>query len=151
SLAVDSSFGGGGFTNEYVVKIGKNDFEKANQVLIEQSISELDSIDKDYYLFSFTDTELRDIVAHSDEWNKFDFLLAQKLLKERGNEIDQHELETIKQQRIDELSQPEKPQHTAVIAGYILAVLGGIFGLFIGWYLSTHKKTLPNGERVHNY
>lgn len=53
SSSLDSSFGGGGFTNEYVVKLRKEDFEKANQVLIEDSISDLDSIDKDYYLFSF--------------------------------------------------------------------------------------------------
>lgn len=151
SSSLDSSFGGGGFTNEYVVKLQKDDFEKANAVLIEHSIADLDSIGDDYYLFSFSDDELRDVIAHNDEWSRFDSMLAQKLLKDRGHEIDQNELRILKQQRIEELSQPEKPQTTAIIAGYILAVLGGLVGIFIGWYLSSQKKTLPNGDRVFSY
>lgn len=26
-----------------------------------------------------------------------------------------------------------------------------MLGIFIGWFLTTYKKTLPNGERVYEY
>jgi len=135
----------------FAVKLPADDFEKANRILIEDSVSSLDAIDSDYYLFSFSDDELREIVAHRDEWNAFDFLLAQKLLKERGHEINQDELDKLRQNRIAELSKPEPKQTGAVIAGYIMAVLGGLIGIVIGWYLSTYKRTLPNGDRVYHY
>ena len=38
-----------------------------------------------------------------------------------------------------------------MIAGYVLAALGGIVGVFIGHHLNTTKKTLPNGQRVYIY
>lgn len=151
SSSLDASFGGGGFTNEYVVKLRKGDFEKANQVLIEDSISDLDSIDKEYYLFSFTDDELRDIIAHEDEWNKFDFLLAQKLLRERGIEIGAKELETLRENRLKELAEPEKTDKLALALGYLFALMGGFFGILIGWHIKSNEKTLPNGDRVYTY
>lgn len=151
SSSLDSSFGGGGFTNEYVVKLRKDDFGKANQALIEDSISDLDSIDEDYYLFSFTDDELRDIIAHEDEWNKFDFLLAQKLLKDRGVEIREQEIEALRQSRLRELAKPEKTDRLALALGYLFSLLGGFIGILIGWYIKSNKKTLPNGDRVYTY
>lgn len=151
SSSLDSTFGTNTFDNNYAVKICQADFERANQALIEDSIADLDNIGKDYYLFSFTDDELREILAHRDEWNAFDYLLAQKLLKQRGVAISQDELEALKQERITALSRPEPRQAVWIVAGYIMAVLGGWLGIIIGWYLSTHKKTLPNGERIHAY
>jgi hypothetical protein len=149
--SLDSNFGSHAFENNYAVKLRQHDFENANRILIEDSISDLDSIDKDYYLFGFTDEELREVIAHSDEWNPFDFLLAQKLLKERGHEIKQEEVEAIKERRIMELSQPEPSQTLSIFAGYFFAIVGGLFGILIGWFLSSHKKTLPNGDRVYAY
>lgn len=142
---------GTSYDAEFAVKLRAEDFEKANQVLIEDTVSDLDAIDKDYYLFSFSDVELRDVVAHRDEWNAFDFLLAQKLLKDRGHEIDQDELDQLKRERLAELSKPEPRQTGAIIAGYVMAFLGGLLGIVIGWYLSTYKRTLPNGDRVYHY
>lgn len=149
--SLDSSFGGSGLGSDYAVKLRQADFEKANHILIEDSIADLDSIDKDYYLISFTDDELRDVLAHRDEWSTFDFLLAQKLLKERGSEVNQETLDQLKQQRIAELSRPEPRQTGAIVSGYVLALLGGLVAIVIGGYLFTHKKTFPNGERVLVY
>ncbi len=142
---------GTSYEADFAVKLHAEDFEKANQILLEDSVGDLDAIDRDYYLFSFSDEELRDIVAHRDEWNPFDFLLAQKLLKERGHEINQDQLNELRQQRIAELSKPEPKQIGAIVAGYIMAVLGGVLGIVIGGYLTTYKRTLPNGDRVYHY
>jgi len=49
------------------------------------------------------------------------------------------------------MTKPEGSQKVWIIAGYILALLGGLIGLFIGLQLLTYKKTLPNGDIVHVY
>jgi hypothetical protein len=151
SPSLDSNFGNNSFSKEFRVKLKNQDFEKATKLLQDESEVELNNIDKNYYLLSFNDEELIEVITKRDEWNQFDFLLAQKLLKERGKEITPEKIEEIKQKRIEELSKPEASQRPYIIAGYIFAFLGGLLGIFIGWFLSTHKKTLPNGIRVYSY
>ena len=139
------------FGKEYCVKIKKNDFEKANDILREKAKTEINEIQDDYYLFSFSNKELIDVIEKSDEWNKFDVELAHKLLKKRGNEITSEEINELKKQRIIELSKPEQGQTVYIIIGYICAFLGGLLGIFIGWHLLTYKKTLPNGNQIYAY
>jgi len=73
--------------------------------------AEINEVEKDYYLLSFSDEELIDVIAKSDEWNKFDVELAQKILKEKGKEVTEQQITQIKQQRIEELSKPEEGQN----------------------------------------
>jgi hypothetical protein len=151
SLSFDPTFANNGFGKEFCIKLKQSDFEKANALLIEKAEGESIEIEKDYYLLSFTDKELLELIAASDEWSQFDVTLAKRLLKERGKEITPDEIEKIKSKRIEELSKPEEGQTTYIIIGYITAVLGGFLGMFIGWHLVTYKKTLPNGDRIYAY
>ena len=102
-------------------------------------------------MFDFTNEELYDILLKSDEWNKFDYILAQKILKEREKPIDEDLIESLKKQRIEELARPEGNQKPWIIAGYLFALLGGFLGIIIGYFLWTSKKTLPNGQKVYSY
>jgi hypothetical protein len=151
SSSFDPSFANNVLAKEYRIKLKKQDFERANNLLEQISMDQIDSVDKDYYLFGFTDLELIEIITKRDEWGQFDFLLAQKLLKERGKEINPELVELLKKQRIAELAKPEENQKGWIYAGYIMAFLSGFLGFFIGWHLLTHKKTLPNGDRVYSY
>ncbi len=151
SLSFDPTFANNGFGKEFCVKLKKNDFEKGNAFLNEKAEKEIVEIDKDYYLLSFTDEELFELIAASDEWSPFDVSLAEKLLKERGKEVTSEEIEKIKTNRIVELSKPEESQRIYIIMGYITSILGGFLGVFIGWHLLTFKKTLPNGNRIYAY
>jgi len=143
---------------EYAVKIKSEDFEKVNELLKKNEETNTAEIDKDYYLFSFTDDELMDVVTKADEWSAFDVVLARKLLAERGKEISEQKIATIQEQRIEELKKPEASQLTWIIVGYLMALSGAFLlvytsaiGIFIGWHLSSYKKTLPDGERVYGY
>ncbi len=151
SLSFDPTFANNGFGKEFCIKLRQNDFEKANAFLMEKAEKETFEIDKDYYLLSFTDKELFELIAAYDEWSAFDVSLAKRLLKERGKEITLDEIEKIKTDRIVELSKPEESQRIYIIIGYVTAFLGGFLGIFIGWHLLTFKKTLPNGNRIHAY
>ncbi|BAU55462.1 hypothetical protein [Mucilaginibacter gotjawali] len=142
----------------YAVKIKSEDFETVNELLKQNEEANTDEVEKDYYLFSFTDDELMEVVTKADEWSAFDVVLARKLLAERGKEISEQKIATIQGERIEELKKPEESQLTWIIIGYVIA-LGGVIlpffvsaiGVFIGWHLSSYKKTLPDGERVFGY
>jgi len=136
---------------DYCVKIKGEDFERADQLLQQYEERNIEGIGKDYYLFGFTDVELTGIMIRPEEWSTFDYVLARKILNERGNNISDGDIARLKKARIDELKTPYSPQTFWLIAGYMLALGGGILGFFIGWHLSTYKKTLPDGERVYGY
>ncbi len=136
---------------DYAVKIKSEDFEKVTQLRKEYEEQNLDGIEKDYYLFSFTDDELMEVLTKADEWSTFDVVLARKLLTERGKNITDADIRSINDKRIEDLKAPETGQSTWIIIGYICALMGGVLGLFIGWHLKSYKKTLPTGEKVYGY
>ncbi|MFD1818209.1 hypothetical protein SAMN04515674_10994 [Pseudarcicella hirudinis] len=136
---------------EFIIKISQSDFLKANELLAEKAEHEIQEVDKNHYLFEFSDEELFDLISKPDEWSEFDYQLAKKILADRGQTINEDFLKHLNAVRIDSLSQPEKRQSGAVRAGYLFALLGGLIGLAIGWNLYTSKKTLPDGKSVFTY
>ena len=81
---VDVTFSGNTLQNEIEIQIKQSDFNKAENILEKNAEDLIEQIDKDYYLFEFTNEELYEVILKSDEWNSFDYTLAQKLLKQRG-------------------------------------------------------------------
>ena len=148
---VDITFSGSTLLNEYEIKIDASNFEKAEAVLEKDAESLLEKMDQDYYLLSFTDEELYEVLIKSDEWSIFDYKLAQKILTNRGKTIDHEVLASLKKERLNILSKPEENQRPWIIAGYLFSFLGGGIGIVIGYSLWTSKKTLPNGERIYSY
>jgi len=149
--SLDSNFSGSSFNNEFEIKIKETDFEKANHLLEEIAENQINQVVSDYYLFSFSDEELYDIILKQDEWNEFDYSLSKKILADRGKSIDLDLLKSLKRQRLEDLAKPEENQKIWIISGYIFALLGGLLGIIIGFVLMTSKKTLPNGKLVYSY
>jgi hypothetical protein len=87
------------------LKVRATDLDKAHRALEEHYEHQLKDVDTDYYLFSFTDAELLDIVAKPDEWGHFDYVLARELLAERGLPIPDETIKQMKQQRLRQLAQ----------------------------------------------
>ncbi len=148
---VDVTFSGSTLLNEYEIQIKQEDFKKAEEILQENAGDILEQVEKDYYLFDFADEELYEILLKSDEWSAFDYTLAQRILEDRGKTIDKSLLNSLKNQRLEDLAKPEGNQKSWIIGGYIFAILGGLLGLIIGYSIWTSKKTLPNGEKVFSY
>ncbi|WP_025143978.1 hypothetical protein [Pedobacter jeongneungensis] len=147
----DVSFANNEINKDFRIKLKPVDFERADTLLLQLAEKDLADIDPGYYIFDFSSEELKEIIEKQDEWSSLDFLLAKKILKERGVEVNVNEIQTLKAKRIEALAKPEKSPQLLIIAGYILAVIGGLIAIIIGAYLRTHKKTLPNGERVFGY
>lgn len=138
-------------SKEYAVKIKADYFTRVTELLNKSEAADINGVEKDYYLFDFTDEELMEILAKGDEWSSFDYQLARKLLTERGVEVNDKTIADLKNKRLEELKAPEPSQSSWIVVGYIFALAGGLLGIFIGWYLATGKKTLPDGNRVYQY
>ncbi|UOR05003.1 hypothetical protein MUN82_18955 [Hymenobacter aerilatus] len=151
SLAFDPTFANNEQNKEFRIKLKKQDFEAANVLQENMYSSVVDSVDESHYLFTFTNQELYEVITKSDEWSKLDYLLAQKILSNRGELVNDALIQSLKEIRMNELAKPEESSMSWIFIGYIFALAGGFIGLFIGWHLFHHKKTLPNGERIYGY
>ncbi|HEX6170030.1 MAG TPA: hypothetical protein VFZ33_10070 [Chitinophagaceae bacterium] len=148
---LDRAFIGENLEKKFFLKIRSSDFTKANQVLDARILQNITALEKDYYLFSFTNDELIEILRKPDEWSRQDFLIARKILDERGEHISEDVINDLKSKRINELGREESEPIFSIMAGYILALLVGIVGLFFGLAFMTAKKNIPNGKKVFTY
>jgi hypothetical protein len=149
--AIDLPSGGAELEDKVEVKLKPEDFEVVDKLLSNEAIQDIDEVDKDYYLFEFSDEELTDIVINFDEWSTSDYNLAQKILKERGKEIPKEKVDEYREKKLELLRKPVAGSKGWLVVGYIFAVLGGIIGIFMGWSIITSRKTLPNGEVLFVY
>lgn len=151
SPQVGSSVMGGDMLKECEVQLKPEQFEAADKLLENYAANLFNNLPEDYYLLTFTDEELQDVVLKHDEWSEFDYMLARKLLAERGKQIDDSQIKAMRQERIADLAKPEKVHAGWIVAGYVFALLGGFFGVITGYVLYSAKKTLPDGSVVPTY
>lgn len=57
----------------------------------------------DYYLHSFSDDELKNILKKPDKWNELGYYWVNKTLNERDTKITEETLKKVKTERIKEL------------------------------------------------
>jgi hypothetical protein len=127
------------------------DFPKIESLLDKEMKITLDQVDKDHYLFEFSDEELTEIIVKPNEWSNYDYKVAELILNDRGISVSPKLIDNIKKQMYNELSQKESYSSTWIIMGYLTAFLGGLLGFAIGLNLWFMKKKLPNGEKVYVY
>lgn len=151
SLAVDVTFSGSTVNNQIELKILQSDFNQARKILEKLMESDLEQMEKDHYLFGFTDEELLDVLKKSDEWSEFDVSASRKILETRGEEISDKDIEGFNTNRLEELSKPESSPKLWIGLGYLFSFAGGFLGMIIGYFLMSQKRTLPNGEKVPTY
>lgn len=152
SPTVDTTFiGGTGLDDKIAIKISTYDFEKLDIILNKIATENINLIDKDHYLYDFTNEELYDILENFNEWSNTDFVFAQAILKERGINITDKQINELKHKKIIKLSQPEKGNKGWLIFGFISAIFGGPLGIFIGYHHFIFKKRTPTGVKVYAY
>jgi hypothetical protein len=146
----DKVFVGDGMEMETLLKIPSDYFSKANRIIDKKITEQISQLEDDYYLFTFTDMELMDIIRQPYEWSNQDVIIARHLLNQRGYDISEKLVELTKAEKLSELAQPEKISWEWIVTGYI-ASLFGIFGLIGGLVILNSKKLLPDGNKVVTY
>lgn len=139
------------YDRPFHLKIKGSDFNKANVILDTHILQNLSEIESDYYLYSFSDEKLLEIIAKPDEWNNQDIVLAKKILNDRGLPVSPEHVEANKLKRINQLEKPDSEGHMFIIPGYLLALFFGLLGVFFGLLLMNSTKTLPDGRKVSIY
>ena len=148
---VDPLLSGGGPAYAYEVKIPANQFETANRILREKIQINLNEIDPDYYLFTFDDNELIEILKEPDEWGRLDFVIARKILETHGIGFSNEELDAFWNTKMQKLAQPAKASSLGKWGGYSLCVFFCFIGIVTGLVYWQSTKTLPNGNRYYIY
>ncbi|SFM80333.1 hypothetical protein SAMN05428949_0850 [Chitinophaga sp. YR627] len=148
---LDTTFIGQQFDPPYRVKIPADMFTKA-EALVRNSVAiNLEGVEPDYYLLSFTREELLEVVEKKDEWGNYDYALALHLLKDKGVVLTENDLQQIDKRRVSILSKPEEGNRFWIFIGYFSAAFGGALGMFIGVFMLRTQKTLPDGTRVYAF
>ncbi|MFT6982435.1 MAG: hypothetical protein ACJAUD_001202 [Crocinitomicaceae bacterium] len=145
------AYGGASVTSNYDIIIRTEDKTKAEEIVTKIAAEFLSNIDPEHYLFSYTDEELLDILAHRHDWNEIDLLLSEKILNDRGVSIDPQKIVVANEKRFEELAIPKKAAEGWIIGGYLFALLGGLIGLSIAYFVIIAKRKLPDGSKVYYY
>lgn len=142
---------GGDTNNYYELRISPGEFERVTSLILSNTTVNLEELEKDHYLFSFTDKELYNIIANPDDWGRQDYLVAVELLKQRGDEYTPEELQKLRHSKMERLAVPEKTTGDWIVLGYVFAILGGLIAIVWGYTLWNFTKLLPDGRRVFMY
>ena len=151
------------------IKLLPEDFNKGHSCLEEYYRPAVENVEPDYYLFSFTDKELYDLLRKPDEWGYLDFQLARKILNDRGFLVDDFSIQKLREERNKVLARPERSGLFLYLVAYffmlcgLLYVLSPLFNffdytfcstvvsIFIGRHIGRTRKVLPDGQRVLYY
>lgn len=136
---------------EMRIKILSSHFDEVRRIESEELKPLLDNVESDYYLFSFKDSELQDVIKNNTEWSLFDVLLAEKILLENDSKVTPTEIELLKNEIFNELTTEKKLDIFQLIITYSITILLPFVGLIFGYFYMTHKQTLPNGEQKYVY
>ncbi|MBN4070896.1 hypothetical protein JYT72_00170 [Crocinitomix catalasitica] len=147
---VDITFVGSS-PSEIQLLIHKESFSQVNHVLEKEAENSIDKLPDDYYLFAFSDMELVEILEKPDEWSVFDFVLAKKLLRDRGQEVNLEKITELNQKRMEELETGRIAGGAYLFFGYLFAFAGGLFGIAMGYFLYKQKTNLPDGRKSWTY
>lgn len=146
---LDHNIIGRRYEDTITLKIPGESFNQADRLI--RADTAIIEPEPDYYLYSFSDEELKEVIFKKDEWGDYDYALALQLLEQRGISISEQELTSFNQQRVHQLAVSEPGKTIWIAVGYLSAFLGGLLGIFIGGFFARSRKTLPNGERVFSF
>ena len=129
----------------------EEDSERVDQLIEETADKELDTVEKDYFIFSFNNDELREVLIKAEEWSALDLALAHKLLRERGEPFDKEEISRLRDERAIELAKPKSASISSLVVAYLGAVFLQIIPIVAGIIYLTSKKDDLAGNRVPVY
>jgi hypothetical protein len=146
--AFDASFAYNQVTRQYTLSLSPAEFDRAQALLTQWAEEEAKHVDPDHYLLTFTVDELYDVLRHPADWDLLDVKIATRLLRERGHPITEADLSQMRAQEFSQLAAVEPVGTVWLINGYLFALMGGAFGILIGYMLWSAQKTLPDGTKV---
>ncbi len=166
---LDSTIVGTTSDSEIVIKLNRQEFNKAHEYFEGYYEEEINNIDNSYFLFEMSNSELYEILSKPDEWGYLNYKLAQRILTTRNQNINEEDLRKLKENRNDELGKPEKADIVLYVISYLfistaflsfispifiysdLSFLFVLISFFVSRHIAKNKKILPDGQLVYSY
>ncbi|QEE49727.1 hypothetical protein FUA48_09060 [Flavobacterium alkalisoli] len=136
---------------EFEIKVMASDYNSASQLVKESTEKMIEKVTSDYCLYSFSQKQLYDVLLNEDVWSDFDYLLAKKILNEKGLPTDSDSISRLREEKKKDTAKPESSQILHIMGGYILALMGGVAGIVIGFLMWNSQRQMPNGITVFSY
>lgn len=96
--------------------------------------------------------ELIDIYINPDAYQPAFVNLAYAELTKRGLDLQEYaKLKAANVQTHLESFKEKKGDELFITLGFVIALLGGIFGIVIGYIYSQSRQLTPSGEKLHVY
>lgn len=150
-MGFDPSFANNVMYQAWVLKLPPDRFEELRKDLEDAYGQEDVQLPPDHYLREFSVEELLEVIAKADEWSEFDVVVARQMLDERGAGLNDAQVEAMRAQRRAALALPSPADGSMIAAAYLLALLGGVLGVVLGWILMNSTKTTAFGDNVAHY
>ena len=100
------------------------------------------------YLETFTPKELMEVVINPEDWHPADVKQAKQILKQKG--VTKRDIAEYKKRLEEKAKNGERANMGVLALGFVSALLGGILGILIGYYLMTSKRNV-GGKQVMHY
>lgn len=136
--------------NAYLIKVTDSDLESA-RLALENHYTAID-LPRDHFLRTATDEDIVEILASPLDWDAFTVAHARRIAATR--EINPDAIKGKREERIIEKREEIKVGKAAptwlLVLGWASALMGGLFGIGIGYSLSYMKEETPEG-RFYTY
>ena len=119
----------------YKISVPDSEAPKAFEILEKHYGNEEDT---EGFLRQMDTEDLIEIVTNPQKYSPNDSVIAKKLILDRG--ISSSQLESKIAQMVQNENAPKQVNTFVLLAGYVFAFFGGIFGMAIGWYLYFSKN-----------
>lgn len=160
-VLMDKVYVGQNFDQRHLVKIPADYFSSADTLMKNLITVSPEDVEPDYYLLSFSNEELTEVISKKDEWGDFDYALATKLLERQGISYSPEQLQLLGNGRLETLSRPQDLSAIWLLIGYLSPLLllaampyspvFSFIGICMGVSVLLSKKTLPDGSRVATF
>lgn len=151
---LDHTYLGAGAGVEYSLKIPRDKFKEMNRIIEKEAEEDFHQLPPEYFLFDFSDEELKEVISSPGDWFRKDVVYAGKILENRGISFSISEIrEQVNREKQLRLK-PKKANTLLLIMAYALTpasiFLGfwpASFSIFTGIYLAFWKGTDEAGKR----
>ncbi|GAB4408264.1 MAG: hypothetical protein OHK0039_11220 [Bacteroidia bacterium] len=134
-----------------LVQVRRRERKQAEELLLRIAELYFTGLPKRHFLLSFSDDELRDVLAQPDQWSQEDLVAARYLLRERGAGLTDREIDDLYRARIAAIRQPRKGDAAGLQLGWFTALALGPLGIITGYSYYQLQATDPEGDTYHVY
>ena len=67
--------------------VKESDLDRVSRLLEDNDISNRTDDNQEHFLYSFTNEELHEVLKSPETWHHYDYKLARKILRDRGEEV----------------------------------------------------------------